>query len=157
VAYGGVTHVALRVPSVQEAERFYQELFGLDVAFREIETQDGWRTLPGDMAWDQARSAGLTPGMCVLFAGGFRLALEQTPRGSAEGALDHVGLLVADSDLNALRDRAKRLGCELPVERDTLLIIHDRYRVNWEVTTAVQQDPRMESNGARRGLWVNLH
>src|SRR5439155_21827778 len=99
VAFGGVTHVALRVTSLPEAERFYQELFGLDVAFREIEQTDGWRTLPEGMGWDDARSAGLEPGMCVLFAGGFRLALEQTSDIAANGSLDHVGLLVADSDL----------------------------------------------------------
>ena len=154
MAFGGVTHVALRVTSLPEAERFYQELFGLDVAFREIEQTDGWRTLPEGMGWDDARSAGLEPGMCVLFAGGFRLALEQTSDIAANGSLDHVGLLVADSDLRTLGDRAKRLGCELPVEGETLSIIRDRYGVTWEITTVVQDDPRLESNGARRGRWV---
>ena len=48
MTYRSVTHVAIRVMGLREAEHYYRGLFGLEVAFREAETTDGWRTLPGD-------------------------------------------------------------------------------------------------------------
>ena len=41
MAYRSVTHVAIRVMGLREAERYYRGLFGLEVAFREAETTDG--------------------------------------------------------------------------------------------------------------------
>ncbi|HKE52177.1 MAG TPA: VOC family protein [Actinomycetes bacterium] len=46
MAYQGISHVAVRVTDLREAEDYYHRLFGLAVAFREAETSDGWRTLP---------------------------------------------------------------------------------------------------------------
>lgn len=61
MAYRGISHVAVRVNNLREAERFYSRLFGLAVAFWEAETSDGWRTLPEDASWDDAQAAGIPP------------------------------------------------------------------------------------------------
>jgi catechol 2,3-dioxygenase-like lactoylglutathione lyase family enzyme len=156
VTYRPVTHVALRVKGLREAERYYGRLFGLEVAFREAQTVDGWRTLPVDAGWEDAEAAGISLSMCVLSRGAFRLALEEDRTVDTHGVLDHVGLLVEPADLEGLRARAGELDATIALQRDTLLILDDRYGVRWEITTIVREDPRSESGGAARGLWLNL-
>jgi hypothetical protein len=148
--------VAIRVKGLREAERYYGGLFGLEVAFREAETVDGWRTLPEDAAWEEADAAGISLSMCVLSRDDFRLALEEDPTVAPHGVLDHVGLLVEPEDLEGLRTRAEELDAVIALQRDTLLIVDDRYGVRWEITTIVREDPRSESSGAARGLWLDL-
>jgi catechol 2,3-dioxygenase-like lactoylglutathione lyase family enzyme len=58
MAYRSVTHVAIRVDGLSEAERYYRRLFGLEVAFREAETAEGWKTLPQEAGWEEAEAAG---------------------------------------------------------------------------------------------------
>jgi catechol 2,3-dioxygenase-like lactoylglutathione lyase family enzyme len=42
-----VSHIALFVPDLQEAERFYKDLFDMELIGQEIEKEDGLRyTLP---------------------------------------------------------------------------------------------------------------
>jgi catechol 2,3-dioxygenase-like lactoylglutathione lyase family enzyme len=43
------SHIALSVPDLQEAERFYKDLFKIELVGREIEKEDGLgNTLPFD-------------------------------------------------------------------------------------------------------------
>jgi catechol 2,3-dioxygenase-like lactoylglutathione lyase family enzyme len=154
--YGPVTHVAIRVKGLREAEHYYGKLFGLDAAFREAETVDGWRTLPGDAGWEDAEAAGISLSMCVLTRDAFRLALEEDPTVDTQGLLDHVGLLVEPKDLEALRARAGEVDAMIVLDTATLLILDDRYGVRWEITTSVREDPRTESHGVRHGLWLDL-
>jgi catechol 2,3-dioxygenase-like lactoylglutathione lyase family enzyme len=156
VAYRSVTHVAIRVNGLPEAERYYQRLFGLEVAFREAETAEGWKTLPPEAGWEDAEAAGIALSMCMLSSGDFRLALDEGSAVDAHGVLDHVGLLIEPADLETLRERAEELHATIALERETLLIVDDRYGVRWEATTILHADPRAESNGARRGLWLDL-
>ena len=44
--------------------------------------------------------------------------------------------------LEALRARAGELDAMIALERETLLILDDRYGVRWEITTRVREDPR---------------
>jgi len=41
-------------------------------------------------------------------------------------------------------------------QRDTLLIIDDRYGVRWELTAIVHDEIQAESHGARQGRWLDL-
>jgi catechol 2,3-dioxygenase-like lactoylglutathione lyase family enzyme len=70
------THLALRVEGLREAEAFYRELFLLEVAFREAETPEGWRTLAPEADWADAEAAGVELGLVMLYRDGFRLALK---------------------------------------------------------------------------------
>ena len=64
MGYRSVTHVAIRVTGLREAERYYRTIFGLQVAFREAEVADGW-TLPVDAEWEDA-GGGRHPAVDVL-------------------------------------------------------------------------------------------
>ena len=146
------THVALSVAGLREAEDFYVRLLGLTVAFREVETADGWRTLRGG-GCDAAAAAGFEPGLSSLRRDGVVLALEAAdaePAGA--GVLSHVGLAVDDAHLAGLRERAKALGCQIVTDRHNLLVFDDSYGVRWEVSTSAD----LTSTGARTGRWLDL-
>ena len=69
------THVALCVEGLREAESFYCDLFGLEVAWREAETPQGWYTLPEPAGWDEAARAGIDLWIVMLYRDGMRIAL----------------------------------------------------------------------------------
>lgn len=156
MAYRAVTHIALVVSPLRQAEAFYQALFALDVAFREAETADGWRTLPSHASWDDALATGIHLGLCSLHRDAFTLALEDGP-GTAGGRLSHIGVQVDASDLERLRTQAPALGCQLTVDRPTLVVFDDPYGVRWEVTTSSYEDLSLLSTGARTGRWLNVN
>ena len=156
MAYQGISHVAVRVNNLREAERYYSRLFGLAVAFWEAETPNGWRTLPEGASWDDAHAAGVSLSMCLLSRNNFRVALEEDPAVEPHGVIDHVGLLVEPDDMDAVRAQVAELGVSVVLQRDTLLILDDRFGVRWELTTTVHDDIRAESHGARQGHWLDL-
>jgi len=112
--------------------------------------------LPEHAGWQDAEAAGISLSMSMLSRDGFRLALEEDLAMGERGVLDHVGLLVEPEDLRALRARAGDVDAVIVLERDTLLILDDRYGVRWEAATTVRGDPRTESHGASQGLWLDL-
>ena len=81
MSYRAVTHIALIVSPLRQAEEFYRTLFALEVAFREAEITAGWYTLPSDA---------------------FTLALE-AGASSAGGRLSHIGVQVDTEDLARLK------------------------------------------------------
>src|SRR6266702_6390937 len=143
------THVALAVGRLREAEEFYAQLFGMPVAFREIETPDGWRTLPDDVGWDSARAAGIEPQLSSLRRDGVAIALEEIEDEREGNRLSHIGMAIDAADLTDLRPRARNLGCGIVTDRDNLLVFDDPYGVRWEVSTTAE----LTSTGARTGRW----
>jgi catechol 2,3-dioxygenase-like lactoylglutathione lyase family enzyme len=155
MAYRAVTHIALFVTPLRQAEEFYQTLFALEVAFREAETADGWYTLPPAGSWDDAEAAGISLGLCSLHRDAFTLALEE---GSSQGGgrLSHIGIQVDTDDLAHLRTLAPNLGCQVVQDGQAILVFDDPYGVRWELTTTSYDDPRRLSTGARLGRWLTL-
>ncbi len=152
----GVTHIALRVPTLREAEAFYQRLFGLSVAWREAPVGDTWRTLPDGATWDDAETAGIALRLVMLYDRGFALALEASDDATSGGRLSHLGLQVSAEELARLRRVASEMGCTVTVHRAAVAIIDDPYGVRWEVTTDAYDDPPHMSTGARTGNWLDL-
>lgn len=153
--FRSLTHIALRVQSLPQAERLYQQLFGMQVAYREALAPDGWRTLREGLDWEKAASLGVSPGMTVLHRDAFTLALEAVDEGGAPGILDHIGLLVDETELEATRSHAQEAGCSIVLDTPSLIVVMDSLGVQWEVTTSVQEDPRAGSHGARSGRWLD--
>ena len=154
MAVRSITHIALRVPSLPAAERLYASLFGLEVAYREAEMSDGWRTLREHQDWEDGLPAGVTPGMTVMFRDGFRLALEATASDGGAGVLDHIGLLTEEADLDAIRSRATAAGCSVVHDSPTAVVLVDPLGVHWELASSVGGDPRASSHGAQSGRWI---
>jgi catechol 2,3-dioxygenase-like lactoylglutathione lyase family enzyme len=155
MSYRAVTHIALIVSPLRQAEEFYRTLFALEVAFREAETAGGWYTLPSDAGWDEAQAAGISLGLCSLHRDAFTLALE-AGASSAGGRLSHIGVQVDTEDLSRLRTVAPTLGCRVVQDGKTLLVFDDPYGLRWEMTTSSYDDPRRLSTGARLGRWLTV-
>jgi catechol 2,3-dioxygenase-like lactoylglutathione lyase family enzyme len=153
MSYRAVTHIALIVSPLRQAEKFYRTLFTLEVAFREAETSDGWYTLPSNAGWDDAEAAGISLGLCSLHRDAFTLALEGGAS-SGGGRLSHIGVQVDTEDLSRLRTVAPSLGCQVVQDVQSLLVFADPYGVRWEMTTSSYDDPRRLSTGARLGRWL---
>src|SRR6266498_571663 len=113
MAMHSVTHLALRVERLRDAEAFYRGLFAMEVAFREAETPDGWWTLPQSAGWDDAERAGIDLGLVMLYRDGIRLALEAADAVAADGQLSHVGVFVDEDELTRLRARSEEHTSEL--------------------------------------------
>ncbi len=154
--FRGVTHIALRVQAIREAEAFYRGLFGLSVAWREALVGDTWRTLPEDADWDDAEAAGIILRLVMLYDRGFALALEASDDATPGGRLSHLGLQVNAEELDRLRRVASEAGCAVTVHRAAVVIIDDPYGVRWEVTSDTYDDPPLTSSGARLGNWIDL-
>jgi catechol 2,3-dioxygenase-like lactoylglutathione lyase family enzyme len=151
--YRSVTHVALRVADLRQAEDFYMALFGLQVAFREAEVTDGWRTLPEGAGWEDAQAAGISLDLSVLHRDALHLALERTGQGFVAGErLAHVGLEITDVEMERLLKAAPRLGCQIVQQRRGLLVLDDPYGVRWELTTAYT----LRNPGVATGRWLDL-
>lgn len=155
MTYLAVTHIALYLTPLRQAEEFYRGLFMLDVAFREAEGADGWYTLPEDASWDDAEAAGISLGLCSLHRDALTLALEDGSRDEG-GRLSHVGVQVDGQELERLRASAPALGCQFVQDRPSLLVFDDPYGVRWEMTTMAYDDPRRLSTGVRLGRWLKI-
>ena len=150
------THVALCVEGLREAESFYCDLFGLEVAWREAETPQGWYTLPEPAGWDEAARAGIDLGIVMLYRDGMRLALEAVDRVGGNDQLSHLGLFADEDELQRLRRVAPTLGCTIVHDGEAALIFDDIFGVRWELNTFAYDDPPSMSTGARVGHWLTV-
>jgi catechol 2,3-dioxygenase-like lactoylglutathione lyase family enzyme len=144
-----VTHIALNTPDLEQAERFYRELLDMGVAFREAETPSGWATLPKDSGWREAEAAGIKLGLSVVSRDSFVLALEAS---DSPQRLSHLGLAIEPGEMDRLRQRAQALNCTVVVDRTDLVVLQDRYGVQWEVTSSAA----LQSSGERTGRWLDV-
>ncbi len=156
MAMHSVTHLALRVERLRDAEAFYRGLFAMEVAFREAETPDGWWTLPQSAGWDDAERAGIDLGLVMLYRDGIRLALEAADAVAADGQLSHVGVFVDEDELTRLRASAADAGCRIVQDRAQALVFDDPFGVRWELNTFPYDDPPSLSTGTRAGRWLEV-
>ena len=137
--YLDVTHIAIAVPDLRVAERYYCDLFDLEVAWR-----DTGGPVSMSATWEEIEAAGVEPVVVLLWREAFRLALSRTPGadGDTNGRLDHVGLQISAEQLRHLRERVGALGLAVLASReDELLAFRDSYGIEWELDTRSYSDP----------------
>jgi catechol 2,3-dioxygenase-like lactoylglutathione lyase family enzyme len=151
--YLDVTHVSLRVSDLRAAERYYCDLFELQVAWRDRDGQSMFAS------WEDIDASGGTPAVILLWSGKLRLALghsdgEEVPANRQR--LGHVGIQVTEAQLRRIRERVLAAGLEVIASRDDELFdFRDRYGVEWELDTRSYDDPvalgrQIEERRARR-------
>ena len=109
-----VRQIALFVPDLRAAERYYQSVLDMELIGREAELADGlWYTLPFDKGWDEAEAAGIKLDMLTLRKDEFALSLF---RGDATaGQVNVIGLRMPMEEIARVRAR-------LP--GDTQVLVH---------------------------------
>ncbi|MEP6870549.1 MAG: hypothetical protein ABI939_01730 [Anaerolineaceae bacterium] len=151
----GISHLALNVANLVEAERYYCGLFALDVAFRDAQHHGRQASLRPGVTWESAAAEGVTPGLSSLWRDGFSLALEQGDAVQRIDKLNHLGLDVDESELAAVKARLPLHDCTTVAERSDLLVFEDRHGLRWELTTQLPRGAAA-STGARLGEWLDL-
>lgn len=151
----GVSHIALTVDDVAAAERYYADLFGMEVAFRDTHHLGRQASLRHGVTWEAAKAQGIRPGLSSLFRDRFTLALEEGPV-TGRGGLNHIGLDLDEDDLEPFRLRIAASDCRVVAQRSDLLVFEDRFGVRWEFTTRTYASPADASTGARLGEWLDL-
>jgi catechol 2,3-dioxygenase-like lactoylglutathione lyase family enzyme len=146
-----VSHIALFVPNLQEAEKFYKDLFEMELIGREIEKEDGlWYTLPFDKGWEDAEAAGMDLGMSALRKGKFVLALFSGS--NPPGQVFAIGLSATEEEIKAIHER---LAPDIKIEEfqpDRLEFL-DPYRITWQI--AVESTFRTAGDFANRWLVIS--
>jgi catechol 2,3-dioxygenase-like lactoylglutathione lyase family enzyme len=144
-------HIALTVPDLRAAERYYQTVFDMELIGREAVLADGlWYTLPFDKGWDEAVAVGIELDMLALRKGEFVLALF---RGSAApGQVPVIGLSMPAEELVALRGRLPE---ELQGRADApdRLEFRDPYRILWQISVPGDE---FRTSGEFANRWLEL-
>lgn len=136
MSFQGLHHLVLLVRNVQDGERFYQELFDMEVLFREGTLDDEQGTIPDEMDWKEAISADVEPYMSFLRHDDFALAVAEATEDTVEGRFDHVALAVDEPDAESVAERATELGCSVSRRNAPhQIFIEDRFEIEWELNT----------------------
>jgi catechol 2,3-dioxygenase-like lactoylglutathione lyase family enzyme len=151
-----VTHIALRVADLQQAEAFYTVLFDLQVAWREAEQATGWATLPPNKTWDNVHAANEELDLVMIYRPGLALALERASNINPAGTLSHIGISADAHAVARITERAQQLNCTIIQQTARAVVFQDLFGVQWECSQADYSDPVQLSTGARTGQWLDL-
>ncbi len=143
-------HIAIFVPDLQEAERFYQDLFEMELIGREIEKEDGLGyTLPFDKGWEDVKAAGLVLDMTALKKGKFVLALFRGIK--PPGQVFAIGLSASKKDIQAIHARLQT-DIKIEVFQPDRLEFIDPYHITWQIAV----DPTFRTAGDFANRWINI-
>ncbi len=145
-----VSHIALFVPDLQEAEKYYKDLFDMELIGREMLEKDGlWYTLPFHKGWEDVRAAGLDLHMTALRKGKFALALFRgtTPPGQVFA----IGLSASGEDIESIHERLQT-DIEIEEFRPDRLEFTDPYQITWQIAV----EPVFRTAGDFADRWIAI-
>ncbi len=141
-------HLALVVPDLREAERFYRETFDMTVLGRETWGEDGETyALRPDKGWDDAEGAGVVIGFVALQRDEVTLALMAGD--AAPGQVLAIGLVMDSGEIAHVRSR---LAVMLIADRADYLEFFDPFGVRWQLST----DRDFKHAGQIADRWIEL-
>jgi catechol 2,3-dioxygenase-like lactoylglutathione lyase family enzyme len=145
-----VSHVALFVPNLQMAEKFYKKIFDMELIGREVEKGDNlWFTLPFDKGWDDVAAAGVELGMTALRREGLVLALF---RGDyPPGQVFAIGLNATEEEIKNIRENLPT-EIKIDVHQAERLEFVDPYHITWQIAV----DPVFRTSGDFADRWLDI-
>ena len=147
-----IRHIALFVPDLQEAERFYEQVLGMVVMMREALLEDGqWYTLRPEKGWDDALAANVEIGMLALERGDFILALFPG-RPAAGKTVMEIGISVPAGEIAGVRERLPDTVAIVRAQEKDLLFV-DPFGYRWHIHAA---GVAFKSNGEAAGRWLEV-
>ena len=146
-----VRHIALFVPDLREAERYYQSIFDMELIGREAELADGlWYTLPFDKGWVEAEAAGLQLDMLALRKDEFGLAFF---RGDAPaGQVNVIGLRMPMEEIARVRARLPE-DTQVSEDEPDYLEFRDPYLITWQI---MLPGSKFSTSGVFANRWLKL-
>lgn len=144
-------HIALVVPDLQNAERYYRTVFDMELIGREAELPDGlWYTLPFDKGWDEAKAAGIELGMLALGKDKFVLALFRGEE--VIGQVFVIGLQMSTEEIARVRARLPN-GVQVDEGSPDSLEFRDPYQITWQISTPGNE---FRTSGDWANRWLKL-
>ena len=141
-------HTAIFVPDLQEAERFYKDLFEMELIGREIDKEDGLGyTLPFDKGWEDVKAAGLVLDMTALKKGKFILALFRGTK--PPGQVFAVGLSTSKKDIKTIHNKLQT-DIKIEVFQPDRLEFIDPYHITWQIAV----EPTFRTAGDFANRWI---
>jgi len=146
-----IRHIALFVPDLRTAERYYQSIFDMELIGREAELVDGlWYTLPFDKGWDDADAAGIKLDMLGLRKDEFALAFF---RGDAPaGQVNVIGIRMSIEEISKVRARLPE-GTQVLVDKPDYLEFRDPYQIIWQI---MFPGNKFSTSGVSSNRWLKL-
>jgi len=144
-------HIALVVPDLRAAEKYYQPLFDMALIGREVEMDDGlWYTLPFDKGWEEADAAGIRLDMIALRKDNFVLALFKGD--ASPGQVMFIGLTMPMDEIARIRARlAKDL--QPSESAPDFLEFSDPYQITWQISLPGNE---FRTSGESVNRWLRL-
>jgi catechol 2,3-dioxygenase-like lactoylglutathione lyase family enzyme len=144
-------HIALFVPDLRKAERYYQSVFDMELIGREAELADGlWYTLPFDKGWDDADAAGIKLDMLALRKDEFALAFF---RGDAPaGQVNVIGLRMLAEEIARVRARLPG-DTQILEDQPDYLEFREPYQITWQI---MFPGNKFSTSGVFANRWLKL-
>jgi catechol 2,3-dioxygenase-like lactoylglutathione lyase family enzyme len=144
-------HIAMVVPDLEAAEKYYQSVFSMTLIGREAELEDGlFYTLPFDKSWEDVHAAGIKLAMSALRKGDVVLALFA---GTAQqGQIFAIGMSLRTEEIAEVRSR---LPADAHVTRDAPdhLEFYDPYQILWQLSA---QGDEFRTAGDFADRWIKV-
>ena len=145
-----VSHIALFVPDLYEAEKFYQKLFDMELIGREVEKEDGlWYTLSFDKGWEDVKASGIKLDMTALRKGGLVLALFRGDRDP--GQVFAIGLSGTPGDIKTIHAKLTP-DIKIDVYQPNRIEFVDPYHITWQIAL----NPIFDTAGHFAKRWLEL-
>lgn len=108
VKLGQIEHIAVRVRDPMRAERFYQEMLGMNVIYRAYLEDGRWEQLDESFDWEESIHTGVRPEIVRLENGPIALVLIDVGGGKIlhEKRVDHISVAAPATTLAEIRGRA---------------------------------------------------
>ena len=144
-------HIALFVPDLRAAERYYQSVFDMELVGREAELADGlWHSLPFDKGWEEVEAAGIELGMLFLRKDEFGLGLFKS--NAPPGQVNVIGLKMPTEEIARVRARLPDDTQVLEDEPD-YLEFRDPYQITWQI---MLPESKFSTAGEFANRWLKL-
>ena len=144
-------HIALFVPDLRSAERYYQTIFDMELVGREAELADGlWYSLPFDKGWDDVEAAGIELGMLFLRKDEFGLALFRGD--AAAGQVNVIGLRMPIEEIARVRARLPE-DTQVSENEPDYLEFRDPYQITWQI---LLPESKFSTSGDIANRWLKL-
>ena len=146
-----VRHIALFVPDLRSAERYYQTIFDMELVGREADLADGmWYSLPFDKGWEEAEVAGIEPGMVFLRKDEFGLGLFRGD--GSPGQIYLIGLKMPMVEIAKVRARLPE-NTQVNEDAPDSLEFRDLYQITWQI---VLPESKFSTAGVFANRWLKL-
>ncbi|MGH9174207.1 MAG: VOC family protein [Vicinamibacterales bacterium] len=138
VTLGPVDHVAVRVKDVYRAERFYQDLFGMNVIYRARRENDRWQHLPAAYDWATRHATGVEPEIIRMENGPVGLVVINAGAAAVmhENRVAYISVNVPIQTLNALRGRVLFASYTILEDNPRTLRFIDPFGITWQLVAS---------------------